>query len=241
MILTRTMVEKDYENLKEEGAEIIKLQGLIQMWYPAQHTHRLWEYALALRALKEVHGNKPRLLCSDHGCGAGFMSPLLYWKGHKVLMYEPWSMGNEETYMLQQMQNVSVHLPADAMNYYQLRNTPLCHMTEEDGGVDAAFCISTIEHIGEYERAFKDLLSTVKPGGLVFLTSDFAEDEEDHYMYSHLRAGKMFTAKTYADLISIAKDYQFSLLGGMHELTWGAENRLVNDYGFASLALVKGE
>lgn len=238
MILSRTMKESDYPEMEAEGKVIQDVHAAIQMWNEHQHKHRLWEYALAQKALKTVFGNKKGLLISDHGCGAGYLSPVLYWLGHNVVMYECWTFGNEEAYMLEQMRRVYQHR-VNLNGSYEMRNRPLCELIDADRGFDVAFCISTLEHIGEYQRAFKDLLSTVKKGGLVFLTTDFAEDEVDHYQYAYLRAGKMFNFDTYKELIELGKQDGFELVGGTHDLEWSEKCRLTNDYGFGSLALVK--
>ncbi len=239
MILSRAMLEKDYEELVSEGQIIQDVNKGIEMWNPAQHQHRLWEYAMAQKALKEVYGDRTGLLVSDHGCGAGYLSPILYWLGHNVVLYEPWAMGNEEQYMLEQMRRVAKTKPEGHLEWYEMRNIPMGSLEVKDSWVDAAFCISTIEHIKDYREAFSNLIDTVRPGGLVFLTSDYAEDEQDHYTYSNLRAGKMFNIVTYTELIQLAENKGFHLLGGKHELTWSENNRLVLDYGFGSLALVR--
>lgn len=238
MILSRTMREEDYKELEAEGKVIQDVHVAIQMWNEKQHKHRLWEYALAQKALKEVFGDRKRLWVSDHGCGAGYLSPILFWLGHQVTMYEVWVFGNEEDYLFEQMKRVH-EAKGEKEGSYAMVHRPLCELTEEDRGVDAAFCISTLEHIGEYQRAFRDLCRTVKLGGLVFLTTDFAEDEEDHYLYSYLRAGKMFTKKTYEELVGIGQEEGLELLGGQHEWTWDESCRLVNNYGFASLCMRK--
>lgn len=240
MILSRTMREKDYDEMSSEGQIIRDIHATIQMWNDKQHKHRLWEYALAQKVLTTVFGSKKGLLVSDHGCGAGYLSPILYWLGHKVWMYECWVFGNEEAFALEQMRKVGTHR-APLGGTYEMRNRPLCELVDADRGVDAAFCISTLEHIGEYQKAFRDLLSTVRQGGLVFLTTDFAEDETDHYQYSYLRAGKMFNKATYLELSNIAHGEGFEFLGGTGEYDWCWDDscRLVNDYGFASLAMVK--
>lgn len=248
MIFSRTMRESDYPELASEGALIQEVHSAIKMWNDKQHKHRLWEYALALKALETVFpkycrdADSPwqvRLVTSDHGCVAGYMSPLLLWLGCNVQMYECWSFGSEEGFMLEQMRRVAEKRGVLA-GYYEMRHRPLCELVEEDKGVDAAFCISTLEHIGEYQKAFRDLLSTVKKGGLVFLTTDFAEDEEDHYMYNYLRAGKMFNRTTYEELREIGEEMGFDLLNGA-DWNWYPECRLVNDYGFASLAMRRME
>lgn len=237
MILSRTMRESDYDELKEEGQVIQDVHASIQMWNDKQHHHRLWEYALAQKALKMAFPEEKQLTVSDHGCGCGYLGPLMLWLGHNVLLYECWTFGNEESFMMEQMHRVALARGAKA-GIYAMYHRPLCELVAEDCGVDAAFCISTLEHIGEYQKAFRDLLSTVKPGGLVFLTTDFAEDEQDHYQYNFLRAGKMFNRDTYEELRVIGESMGFELLGG-NDWNWYPQCRLVNDYGFASLAMTR--
>jgi SAM-dependent methyltransferase len=247
MILSRTMRESDYKELEEEGKVILEIQKAIGMWYEYQHHHRVWEYSLAQKALKAVHGDRKHLLVSDQGCGAGYMGPILLWLGHNVLLYEHWGHGSNNLdlseYMLEQMRRVALHR-SEIAGYYELRNRPLGQMVEEDRGVDAAFCISTLEHIRDYQKAFRDFLSTVKVGGLAFVTTDFADKEEDNYACSSLRAGKMFTVRTYRELWQIGIEMGFRTVdsstehrGDISDWCWGVENRLVMDYGFASLAL----
>lgn len=71
------------------------------------------------------------------------------------------------------------------------------------------------------------------------MTTDFAEDENDHYVCYNLRAGKMFNITTYTELYEIARDSGFELVGGQQDWGWDAGCRLVNDYGFASMALIR--
>ena len=243
MIFSRTMREGDYEQLRDEGALIREIHEAIHMWYPAQHHHRLWEYSLALKVLKynfgEVLATEGHLTVSDHGCGAGYLSPMMYWLGHRVKMYECWSFGNEEKYMMDQLNGVK-EARGEKAGTYEMLNRPLGGLVEEDKGVDAAFCISTLEHIRDYQKAFWDLISTVKKGGIVFMTTDFAEDEVDHYAHSGLRAGRMFTRDTYEGLRKLAEYEGFELILGA-DWNWHPACRLVNDYGFASLAMRRSE
>jgi ubiquinone/menaquinone biosynthesis C-methylase UbiE len=227
---------EDYQELGPEMVLIQSVKDAIQMWNPAQHQHRHWEYALALKAFRSVFGEGQGFMVSDHGCGAGFLSPMLSWLGQIVRMYDCWTMSNDERYMLEQMRRVRIER-GDSAGSYEFWNRPLGELVAEDNGVDAAFCISTLEHIGEYQKAFRDLLRTVRLGGLVFVTTDFAEDQEDHYQYAWLRAGKMFNEDSYRELCEIAGEEGFLLLGGEHDWTWNESCRLVNDYGFGALAM----
>ena len=238
MILSRTMREEDYNGLVEQGTIINQLHQTIKMWYPYQHHHRLWEYSMAAKVMMERFGLQKDLLVSDHGCGAGYLGPVMSWLGHRVWLYECWQWGDESKYMLEQMNRVALARNGEARPY-ELRNRPLGGLVEEDKGVDAAFCISTLEHIGNYQAAFRDFLSTVKDGGLAFITTDFGEHEQDDYECAGLRAGKMYTVRTYQELLNIAQELGFSLLNGECDWRWDEGCRLVSGYGFASMALVK--
>lgn len=239
MILSRVMKTEDYAELEEEGKVIQEIQSSIQMWHPHQHQHRLWEYTMAQKALKLWYGERKHLTVSDHGCGAGYLSPILYWLGNHVLMYECWTMGDQGQYAIEQMRKVGL-FRGNFGGSYEMRSKPLGELTVSDKGVDAAFCISTLEHIKDYRKAFVDLLGTVKKGGMVLLTTDFAEDEQDRYFCSGVRAGKMFTKRVYEELRQLARAVGFSLMNeDREEWDWKEENRLVFDYGFASMALWK--
>jgi ubiquinone/menaquinone biosynthesis C-methylase UbiE len=41
---------------------------------------------------------------------------------------------------------------------------------------DVTLCISTIEHVDDHDAAFRELVRITKPGGLIFLTSDYFRD-----------------------------------------------------------------
>lgn len=238
MIYSRTMRNADYTEMEIEGAVIIDIQKKIQMWNGNQHPARLWEYALAQKVLTAHFGNRKNLLVADHGCGGGYLSPIMYWLGHRVRMYDCWMFGNEENFMMEQMNRVTLHR-TEVTGDYQMFNRPLSQLIEEDRGVDAAFCISTLEHIIGYQFAYRDLLSTVRPGGLVFVTTDFADHEQDDFPHSRLRAGKMFTERTYREMEQIAHSMGFWLLGRASDWMWSEECKLVHGYGFASLAMIK--
>jgi ubiquinone/menaquinone biosynthesis C-methylase UbiE len=240
MLLSKLIKNEDYNEMVEEGKVITDVHKAISMWHPEQHHHRLWEYALAQKALTHLFGTKKGLKVSDHGCGTGFLSPILCWLGHNVWMYDCWggAFKNQEEYALEQMRQVKLHSPESGT--YEMRNSPLGKLTDKDRFVDAAFCVSVLEHIRDYQTAFRDLLSTVKPGGLVFLTTDFGDHEQDDYNCREVRAGKMFTGRTYDELFAIGQQEGFSLLGGCADWCWSEANRLVMGYGFGSMALVRG-
>lgn len=213
-------------------------------WDPVQHPHRRWEYTMMLYAYDAWYKTSDllglRCKIADVGCGIGLSPAIMLDNENEVTMYEPWVYGDESAKALSQARAMVQRFGTYAPRFRML-GRPLCEMTSEDHeAYDIAFCISTLEHIGEYARAWRDLLDMVAPGGLVFITSDFAEDEVDHYRHANLRAGRMFTGKIYDELFRIGQEKGFSLLGGVADWVWSEKCRLVNDYGFASLAMVRG-
>ena len=222
--ISRTMRWSDYQELHWESNYVDIVQQMAGPRHSHQHQHRQWEYAMMLHAYGRWfwdHGRSGRLMVGDFGCGVGLSPSIMMSIGNHVTCYEPWVRGNEEKFQLDAL--ASTQRKLDHERY------------------DVALCISTLGHISEYQQAWIDLLKTVRPGGLVFITTDFAEDEEDHYQLAYLRAGKMFTSKTYSELMDVAYDMGFTLHNGDMDYSWSEENRLVNDYGFASLAMVRNE
>ena len=41
---------------------------------------------------------------------------------------------------------------------------------------DVTMCISTIEHVDDHDAAFRELVRITKPGGYIFITSDYFRD-----------------------------------------------------------------
>lgn len=236
MILSRTMRTEDYDELQDEIQLIEQVRQKIGMWHPDQHPARMWEYALALKAFHTVYGyNNVGRLTADMGCGMGFMGPLLLWTGQFVDLYE---LSTVSAYMKEQMRLIPQRQTFSAGSY-RFHCRGLGQLLPEDRDKDAVFCISVLEHIRDRDVAFADLLNCVAEGGLLFLTTDFAEDETDHYQHANVRAGKMFTAHTYRNFIKTAGMMGFKLVGGECDYSWSNKQRLVFDYGFASLALVR--
>lgn len=241
--LSRFMRKGDFTSLAPELKYVDRVAAALSGWDPVQHPCRRWEYALALRAMQAAGtdaGHGVRI--ADFGCGIGLLSPMLASFGAHMVMYEPWVYGNEENKARTQMARIMADESfAGRATTFEMKYTPLCELTDADRGYDAVFCISTLEHIGEYDRAFRDMCRSVLPGGVLFLTTDAAEHEQDRYQYAYLRAGRMFNWETYTKLWLIGEEEGLELLDGVHAWEWAEECRMVNDYGFGSLAMRKKE
>lgn len=252
-ILSKTLQLSDYDLLKDEVAAVRHVHQLTGINVPLPHEHRLWEYAMTFAAYFQwltgvwrgtKDGSKFPIEVADFGCGTGLASPIMLWLGANVTMYEIWKFGNADVFravQMQQMANIQncVRVLQSKFAEYKMVERPLGGLIAEDHDrFDVGLCVSTIEHIAQPEDAFKDLCRSIKPGGLLFLTTDFAEDSTDHYKYSYLRAGKIYNVQAMADLAKIGESMGFELFGDV-EWKWDEACRLVYDYGFASLAMVR--
>jgi len=256
MIYSKVMEDIDDRDFEGFTFYLKLVETALGGWDPVQHPARRWEYTMMMAAYSKWCdlGNVPNLgnmpgdrvlNVADVGCGIGLSPILMLMCGHNVTMYEPWVYGDESVKLNNQIVKAKSYFAERLQSSRKwgeavITRRPLCELLDSDRNVyDVVNCISTMEHIGEYMRAWKDLLSMVKPGGLVFITTDFAEDEQDHYRHANLRAGKMFTGRIYDDLHRIGSDMGFYLLDGVSNWVWSEECRLVNDYSFASMALVR--
>jgi SAM-dependent methyltransferase len=238
MILSKVMHPADWAFLSPEVEEVDKVA-----LYPEQNLYRRWEYAMALKALRTAFAEeRPDGLCmTEFGSGPGSLGPLLFGLGYTITLRDHWTVPGHEAFLRAELMKASERLPVRHMNFWVIQDGQLGQPIATRPTYDAVFCISVLEHIRDYATAFRELIYYTRPGGLIFLTTDFAEDETDHYSHAGLRAGKMFTESTYRELYAIARGENCWLLGGGEDWKWRDACRLVYDYGFASMAFIRGE
>ena len=203
--LTKILDPADYDQLKAE------LKVVDRYFDPAtQHTHRRWEYAMALRALSVwAVGRTGKAVIADvGGAGSTFVEMLpTAWTG---LMIDPKTgLSVEET-----AQNTQ-------QPYY-----------------DAVISISTFEHTTR-PLAFLDACNHIlKPGGLLFLTFDYAVDYtgRDDYHFHWMRE-RIIHSDAWTHLYQVLKTFHgYALFGAC---SWEEHEPAVYGYTFASLCLRK--
>lgn len=239
MIFSRSMRQLDFNDAGlQRGLNFLRVvEGLVGGLSEEQHPHRRWEYALAYEALKDslpsILKINQTLKVADFGAGFGLLSPMMVQLGHHVSLYEIWTHGNREDLVRKQLAGAAA---PDAN--YSIIHRPLSQLVPKlDHGVyDASFCISVLEHVKEEKAAFVDLCRSVRPGGLVFLTMDFANTDQDTFRHRGMRA-RIYDAKGMERLVGYARGEGLELLGG--ESDWSWHGPMVNEYSFSSLALVK--
>jgi ubiquinone/menaquinone biosynthesis C-methylase UbiE len=109
----------------------------------------------------------------------------------------------------------------------------------DEGHFDVTMCISTIEHVGPevYHKALQELVRVTKPGGYIFITSDFFESEDKAQLsnWLHVQHNRMTVQnmpgkilETIQDQVEMVGAYDYSYRGDM-----------VNNYSFCNICLHK--
>lgn len=246
MILSRTMQPSDFEELSSELSFVDHVTQVCGGWRWEQHLCRRWEYALAYRTLEEWMEERfpgQVLHLVDVGAGIGLWAPMVLSLGHDVVLMEQWAYCQWQETEDAQCRAVKAAYPNTTRGWTWQTSVGL-------GGLSgwgkeqfhAAFCISTLEHIADEAGAFADLLSMVRPGGLVFLTMDFTGDvgaESAELTYEmHWMRERIYTPARMRRLTELAAERGFETLGPA-EWNWSEDCRIVKNYGFSSLALVR--
>lgn len=236
MILSRTMRPSDYQELKPELEELNRVMALCG---PVPYTHRRWEYALALRAIKTIFPGNDRLVVSDFGCEAGLSPAMMLMQGYDVVLYEIWAWGNKQADAEDKAKKAQFASKIPG-NVFRFVNRPLGGLLDEDKNrYDVSLCISVMEHIQDETAAWNDLLDSVKSGGLFFVTMDFHPADRDTFKYKDIRA-RIYNQSKMEKLAEYASYRGFKILGEEVDWSWAPDRIMVeNQYGFGSLVMVK--
>jgi SAM-dependent methyltransferase len=143
------------------------------------HPHRFWEYASILQQLEELNVPKDAELI-DVGSGGSFFPPYLAAVAgyRKLALTDSMKYGDVTAIVRAHRGRYSVELPL-----YDLLVEDMSERMEIGWGgatdkFDVTMCISTIEHVDadKHDAAFLELCRITKPGGLIFITSDYFRD-----------------------------------------------------------------
>lgn len=176
-----------------------------------QHTHRRFEYAMALRAWRRWRNP----IDPDLG-----------------VVYDIGGAGSPFRYMIAMQHTKCTVVDPDGGR--SLADAVYDHAPL----ADAVFCLSVLEHIpaADYETFLYHLACLVAPGGLLFLTFDYWSGSEIDTAHFHWMRQRIYTKTLWTCLLYTFETYQFSAFGGLdlHD-----HPPCVYDYSFASLALIK--
>lgn len=139
------------------------------------HASKQWEYLYALKALAKGFGpEKTGLRIADLGGGRGALAPYLAHEGHSVEVFDmdyQWDHGGDSAVELRYRQWAR-------RVGYQARYGSLYNIPAPSNSFDALTSISVVEHVPYKEYVLKEALRVVRPGGLLILTFDFANNPE---------------------------------------------------------------
>jgi SAM-dependent methyltransferase len=139
------------------------------------HPHRFWEYASIMQQLEQLDVPHDAEMI-DIGAGSSFFDPYLALRYPLLCCTDTEKYGDYSWMVQQQRAHYGVALP--------LYNIPVEDMSPRPGigwggateKFDVTLCISTIEHVDDHDAAFRELIRITKPGGLIFVTSDYFKD-----------------------------------------------------------------
>ena len=222
---------KDYENdaLRVAKDYLLGIQRTLEEGgcAPVLPTeHRLWEYGMGLLASLEVP--KLRTVLEVGGGDSLFLPSLVGW--NKMLrtgtiLYD----AHETTHFGGQARQVLLVDPE--VRYRALvGDLPV-------NKYDFVACISVIEHVKDEASFVQFLADRVTPGGILFLTSDYAEASEDIYHFRWMRE-RIYSREGWLRLLLAFRDQGLTPIE-KPDLTWRGPQ--VFDYNFACMTLRREE
>lgn len=203
------------------------------------HPHRLWEYASILQQLDELSIPATADII-DVGAGASFFDPFLALKYPRLCCTDSMSYGDVTEMVAAQRDHYKVALPLYDLPVESMAANPSIGW---DGGTDkfdVTICISTIEHVDacHFLDALRELHRITKPGGLIFITSDYFESDQHfarsisrHLQVTAFQKQLVLALPTMIDVGFVSNQY------GETDLDYRGD--FVNNYSFVNCALRK--
>jgi SAM-dependent methyltransferase len=143
--------------------------------------HRLWEYASIMQQLEELNVPKDAKII-DCGSGGSFFPPYLATVGGypDVSITDSMKYGDITPDIQSQRAHYGIALPLYDLLIEDMGPRPELGWSGKSGEWDVTMCISTIEHVDadQHDNALAELWRITKPGGLIFITSDYFRDLE---------------------------------------------------------------
>lgn len=150
------------------------LRGYSRRWSsdPLHHWSRQWEYPFVLQWLDRAIDTAPpggvRIL--DAGSGVTFFPFYLADRHPRI-----------EVVCLDTDRRVEAaysRILEPSRTRVSFKTGEIQRMAEGDGTFDAVYCISVLEHTGDYERVIQEFRRVLKPGGWLIVTFDISLDGE---------------------------------------------------------------
>lgn len=179
---TRSLHPDDYQFLEPWNAPLVAFQlDMVAHGVPHRewHPHRFWEYASILQQLDELKIDRGALLL-DVGSGGCFFAPYLAMKYPNLFLTDSMKYGDITAMVQAQRAYYGVKMPLYDLLLENMEADLEKQWDGRTGKWDVTMCISTIEHVDadKHDAAFMEMWRITKPGGYIFITSDYFRDLE---------------------------------------------------------------
>lgn len=142
-----------------------------RMWVPVpmRQWSRRWEYPYVAQRLVEAFPADAELRFLDAGSGLTFFP---HWLRRHFPRAHITCLDYDEGY-----EAAFARLSESTGDHeVEFVRASMHDMPVPDASVDAVFCVSVLEHTGDYHRILDEMLRVMKPGGLLVLTFDISLD-----------------------------------------------------------------
>ncbi len=232
----RALHTDDYPGLRPWADTVLAFEQRLRsegIPFRKDHAHRTWEYANVLRQIDELFAGQRPLRILDVGAGGSSLAPMLATQGHEVVIVDSMAYGDiVEAFTWPQAQRLKLH----PLNMLVVAEPAEAMPSIISDSQDVTCCISVIEHVapGAYESALRELVRVTRPGGYLFLTSDYFEnmDQWEASPYKSIQH-TAFTAPLVEAILSIIP---VTFVGGV-DLRWRGD--FVHNYSFVNMVFRK--
>lgn len=177
---TRALDVADYGYLRPINGALVDFQHeMVANGVPHRewHPHRFWEYASILQQLLELDVPEDAEVI-DVGAGGSFFDPFLALKYPRLCCTDSMRYGDVTSMVKAQRAHYGVALPLYDLMLEDMSAKPSIRWDGATDKFDVTMCISTIEHVDGFLDALHELCRITKPGGYIFITSDYFESDE---------------------------------------------------------------
>lgn len=197
------------------------------------HPHRFWEYASVLQQLHELGVPRDAEII-DLGAGASFFDPFLARLHPRLCCTDNMQYGDVEPMVAAQRAAYGVALPCWNLDMQDMRAGATPGWGDATDKFDVTLCISSIEHVHDHDAALREMVRITKPGGLVFITSDYFRDLA-HFEQS---VSRHLQVTPYRPDYVAALPQRFGLQF-VGDTDFGYRGDFVHNYSFVNLCLRK--
>lgn len=174
----RSLHPDDYQFLEPWNTRLhTHLDDMVKHNVPHRewHPHRFWEYASILQQMEALEIPYTAELI-DLGSGASFFDPYLAHLFPRLCCTDSMKYGDVTGMVAVQRAAYGVALPLYDLLLEDMSPRPEIGWGDATNKFDVTMCISTIEHVDDHDAAMRELVRITKPGGYVFITSDYFRD-----------------------------------------------------------------